>query len=173
MECEGSAEDTCVTSGELAAVPVGNKERESERIVSLEGAMRQKSASAELSSGYRGEAPNARCSGEAPTAANGERRSGNGRIGQAPQPFQPPDADPHVRWCGRGRPGLIPAAPISISKGARVAEARSAHCGGLLLRGRATLDADQLSCLHPDVLWLRVPMRRWHGHVDLDRREPS
>ena len=48
--------------------------------MSLEGAMRQKSGQLELPLGGKGEALESRRSGEAPTATNGERHSGNDRI---------------------------------------------------------------------------------------------
>ena len=54
--------------------------RESETTVSLEDARRQKSAQAELPLEDRGEAPNGERSGEAPTAANGNGRSGNDHL---------------------------------------------------------------------------------------------
>ena len=68
-------------------------------------------------------------SGEALTAANGTGRSGTDhlmervverghvtgvpRLAASPQPTEPPDADPHVRWCGRGSAGE-PLTPIPI-----------------------------------------------------------
>src|SRR5438045_6484014 len=45
--------------------------------VSLEGTRRQKSQQLELAVDGRGEAPTIQCSGEAPTAAKGNERSGN------------------------------------------------------------------------------------------------
>jgi hypothetical protein len=33
-----------------------------------------------------------------------------------PQLTEPPDADPHVRWCGRGTAGILRLPPIPITK---------------------------------------------------------
>ncbi len=57
----------------------GPNGKESETTVSLEDAMRQKSRQLELPLESRGEAPKVQRSGEAPTAANGNERSGTDR----------------------------------------------------------------------------------------------
>lgn len=58
----------------------GPNDGEGESTVSLEGAMRQKAAQAELLPEQRGEAPCQRQSGEASTAARGDERPGSDRL---------------------------------------------------------------------------------------------
>ena len=53
---------------------------ESETTVRLEDARRQKTGQLELPLESRGEAPRSQRSGEAPTAANGDERSGTGHL---------------------------------------------------------------------------------------------
>ena len=97
--------------------------------MSLEGTRRQKAMQMDLQLENRGEALRGERSGEASTAANGTGRSGADglmervverghvtgvpRLAASPQPTEPPDADPHVRWCGRGLAGE-PLTPIPI-----------------------------------------------------------
>jgi hypothetical protein len=66
----------------------------------LDGAMCQTSAHAELSQVRRSEAPRPR---EVVRRYRrlGTRSAREGGLAK-PQPSEPPDADPHVRWCGRG-----------------------------------------------------------------------
>jgi hypothetical protein len=41
------------------------------------------------------------------------------RLATGPQLPEPPDADPHVRWCGRGRKTTIPILPDASRPGER------------------------------------------------------
>ena len=49
------------------------------------------------------------------------------------QPAKPPDADPHVRWCGRGAEVPLPPPPIPIGAEAPVGEPRFLKPGSVPL----------------------------------------
>src|SRR5450755_2622969 len=44
------------------------------------------------------------------------------------QLLEPPDADPHVRWCGRGGAARLPPIPIKARNGELSITCRNRHC---------------------------------------------
>jgi len=86
----------------------GQTDGRANRPLSLVGVMPQKFTEVELPSRGPGEAGASRRSEETLTAEEGDEdlgaQDGRGfrRSAVRPQPYEPPDADPHVRWCGRG-----------------------------------------------------------------------
>ena len=81
--------------------------------------MRRKSGNPELCTGGRGETPMACTSSQSPMAvsASKAKRPSPGNRTRPLKTSEPPDADPHVRWCGRGTAVLLTAAPIPIRVG--------------------------------------------------------
>ena len=78
--------------------------------------MRRKSGNPELCTGGRGETPMACTSSQSPMAvsASKAKRPSPGNRTRPLKTSEPPDADPHVRWWGRGTAALLTAAPIPI-----------------------------------------------------------